>query len=95
MKQSEVPLRNMSNIVTTCIVLHNQCILINEDIKEEQIVETKNKLARKDTEGELRERSKLRGKKPGIAKVQRKIMAREDAPIVNKKNGVKTNMFLL
>ena len=34
MKRHEVLLRNMSNIVAGCIVLHNICIVNNEGIKE-------------------------------------------------------------
>ena len=36
----------MRDIVTTCIVLYNLCIVNNEGIEEDKIVETENKLAR-------------------------------------------------
>ena len=35
MKQSEVPLKNMSNIVATCIVLYKLCIVNNRWIEDE------------------------------------------------------------
>jgi len=46
MKRLEAPLRNMLDIVATCIVLYNLCIVNNEGIEEEWIVEAKKKLAR-------------------------------------------------
>ena len=63
MKQSEISLKNMSDIVATCIVLHNLCIMNNKGIKEDWIVEAKNKLTRKIIEEELREGSELQEKK--------------------------------
>ena len=44
----------MSNIIATCIVLHNLSIINNEGIEDEQIVEAKNKLARRVREGDTR-----------------------------------------
>jgi hypothetical protein len=41
MKQSKVSLRNMSNIVETCIVLHDLYIINNEGIEDELIIEAK------------------------------------------------------
>ena len=35
MKRYEVSLRNMPDIVATCIVLHNVCIIKKEDIEED------------------------------------------------------------
>ena len=35
MKQSEVPLQNMSDVGVTCIVLYNLCILNNKGIEYE------------------------------------------------------------
>ena len=36
----------MSNIVTTCIVLHNLCMVTTKGLKIKWIVESKNQLAR-------------------------------------------------
>ena len=33
MKQCEAPLRNMSNILATCVDLYNLCITSNEGLK--------------------------------------------------------------
>jgi hypothetical protein len=41
MKQSKVSLRNMSNIVETCIVLYDFYIINNEGIEDELIIEAK------------------------------------------------------
>jgi hypothetical protein len=38
MKRCEVPLRSMPDIVATCIVLHNFCIVNKEDIEKDWIV---------------------------------------------------------
>jgi hypothetical protein len=35
MKRHEISLKNMPSIVTTCIVLHNICIVHNEGIEED------------------------------------------------------------
>jgi hypothetical protein len=55
MKQSEIPLKNMPDIVATCIILHNLCIMNNEGIEEKWIIEAKNILATRVIEGELQE----------------------------------------
>ena len=95
MKRSEVPLRNMPDIVATCIVLHNICIVNNEGIEEDWIIEAENKLARRIIEGEVGEGSELRGERAGIAEVRRRILAREDVPIADEENDEETNLFLL
>lgn len=95
MKRSEVPLRNMPDIVATCIVLHNICIVNNEGIEEDWIIEAENKLSRRISEGEVGEGSELRGERAGIAEVRRRILAREDMPIADEENDEETNLFLL
>lgn len=55
MKKNEVLLRNMPDIVATCIMLHNLCIVNNEGVEEEWIFEAKNKSCRRMNEGEIRE----------------------------------------
>ena len=59
MKQFEAPLRNMSNILATCIELYNLCIISNEGIEDEWIVEVENKLSRRIKEGEIQKCSEL------------------------------------
>jgi hypothetical protein len=95
MKRPEVPLKNMPDIVATCIVLHNICIVNNKDIKEDWIIEAENKLARRIIEGDIREGSELRGEKAGIVEMRRRIIVREDMPIADEKNDADTNLFLL
>ena len=90
MKRCEVPLRNMPDIVATCVVLHNLYIVNKESIEEDWIVEAKNKLSRKIREGEIREGSELRGERVGIAKVKRRMLATEDTPIADKINNEET-----
>jgi hypothetical protein len=87
MNQLEISLRNMPNIIATCIVLHNLCIVINESIEEEWIIEAKNKLATRVIE--------LRKKITGLAKVNKKIMTRDDTLIPEEVNNVQNNLFLL
>jgi hypothetical protein len=95
MKRPEVLLKNMSDIVAACIVLHKKCIVNNEGIEEDWIIEAESKLAKRIIEGGVREGSELRGKRAGIAEVQRKILAREDMPIADEENDADTNLFLL
>lgn len=59
MKRLEIPLKNMPDIVATCIILHNLCIVNNESIEEGMIVKAENKLATRVIEGELRGGTKL------------------------------------
>jgi hypothetical protein len=88
-------LKNMPDIVATCIVLHNLCIVNNEGIEEDWIVEAESKLARRMIEGEIREGSELRGERAGIAEVRRRILANEDVPIADEVNDEETEIFLL
>ena len=53
-------------------------------------MEAENKLARRVSEGEVREGSELRGERAGITDVKRRILAREDAPIADGVNDVET-----
>ena len=95
MKRPKVPLRNMPNIVVACIVLDNICIVNNEGIKEDWIIEAESKLPRRIIKGEVCEGSELRRERAEITKVRRKILGREDVPIVDKENDADTNLFLL
>jgi len=85
----------MPDIVAACIVLHNICIVNNEGIEEDWIIEAESKLPRRIIEGDVREDSELRGKKAGIAEVRRMILAREDVPIADEENDAETYSFLL
>ena len=85
----------MSDIVAACIVLHNICIVNNEGIEEDWIIEAENKLTRRIIEGEICEGNKLRGEKTGIAEVRRMILAKEDVPIADEENDAETYLFLL
>ena len=95
MKRPEVPLKNMPDIVASCIVLHNICIVNNEGIEEDWIIEAESKLARRIIEGDIREGSELRGERAGLAEVRRRILAREDVPIADEENDAETDLFLL
>jgi hypothetical protein len=95
MKRCEVSLRSIPDIVATCIVLHNLCIVNNEGIEEDWIVEAKNKLSRRIDEGEIHEGSELREERAGIVEVKRRMLAIEDAPIANEINDEETEIFLL
>ena len=54
MKRPEVPLKNMSDIVAACIILYNICIVNNEGIEEDWIIEAESKLAKRIIEGDVR-----------------------------------------
>ena len=95
MKRSEVHLRNILDIVAACIVLHNICIVNNEGIEEDWIIEGENKLSRRIVEGEVREGSELREERSEIAEVRKMILAREDMPIADEENDEEINLFLL
>ena len=90
MKRCEVPLRSMPDMVATCIVLHNLCIVNKEGIEEDWIMEAENKLSKMIDEGRIREGSELRGERAGIAEVKRRMLATEDAPIANEENNEET-----
>ena len=93
MKQCEVSLQNMPDIVATCVVLHNLCIMNKECIEEDWIVEAKIKLSRKIGEGEIREGSELRGKRAGLAEVKRRMLGTEDVLIADEVNNEETQFF--
>jgi hypothetical protein len=95
MKRPDVPLKNMPDIVAACIVLHKKCIVNNEGIEEDWIIEAESKLARRIIEGGVREGSELRGERAGIVEVRRMILAREDMSIADEENDADTNLFLL
>jgi hypothetical protein len=85
----------MPDIVATCIVLHNLCIVNKEGLEEDWIVEAENKLSRRIDEGGIREGSELREEMVGIAEVKRRMLATEDAPITDEVNDKETKIFLL
>lgn len=94
MKQSKTSLKNTPDIVATYIVSHNLCIANNEKIQGGWIV-IENKLARRINKGKIREDSELQGERARLVEVKRKILTREDVPIVHDVNGVETQLFLL
>ena len=59
MKRSKILLKNMPDIIATCIILHGLCFVNNERIEDEWIIEAKNKLPRGISKGEIREEKKL------------------------------------
>jgi hypothetical protein len=69
--------------------------VIKEGIEEDWIVEAENKLSRRIDEGGIREDSELRGERAGIAEVKRRMLATEDAPIVDEVNDKEIEIFLL
>ena len=95
MKRPKIPLRNMHDIVAACIVLHNICIVNNEGIEKNQIIEAENKLARRIIEGEVRDDSELREERVGITEVRRRILAMKNVSIADEENDTKTYLFLL
>jgi hypothetical protein len=62
MKQFKVPLRNMFDIITTCILLYNLCIVNNKMIEDKRIVKEKNILARRLNKEEIWKDIELREK---------------------------------
>ena len=94
MKRCEVPLRNIPDIVATCVVLHNLYIMNKEDIEEYWIVETRNILSRRIGQGEIREGSELRDEMARIAEVKRRMLGTENAPIADAVNDEET-IFLI
>ena len=75
--------------------MHNICIVNNEGIKENWIIEPESKLARKIIEGEEGEDNELQGEKTRVAEMRRKIIAREHMPIGDEENDAEINSFLL
>ena len=70
------------------------CIVNNKWIEEKWIIKEK-KLCKRINKGGIREGSELRGEGARIAKVRRKILAREDIPIEDEVNDAETNLFIL
>ena len=95
MNRCKVCLRNMPDIVATCIVLHNLCIVNKEDIDEDWILETKNKLSRRIGEGEILEGSELRDERAEIAEMKRGILGNEDTSIQDEINDEEIEIFIL
>ena len=85
-KRCEVSLRNISDIIATCVVLHNLCIVNKEGIEEDWIVVAENKLSRMIGEGELREGNELRSERAGIVEVKRRMLCTKDATIADEVN---------
>ena len=76
----------MSDIVATCVVLHNLCIVNKKGIEEEWIVEAENKLSRRIGERKIRESSKVWGEMARIAEVNKRMLGTEVAPITDEVN---------
>lgn len=88
MKQSEISLMNMPDILTTCIVLPNSYVVNNNQIEDEWIVEAYNKSIKRVSKGETQEGNELREKIDRFPKVKINVIAREDFPIVDEVNNV-------
>ena len=59
MKQHEILLKNMSDIIEFCIILFNMCIVNNESTEEDLIFIEKSKLTRTIIKGKTGEDSEL------------------------------------
>ena len=62
-------------------MLHNLCIIKNEGIEEDLIVEGKIKPTKRVSDGKFQGESTLRGEIMGFAEVKKMILAKDDAPI--------------
>lgn len=63
MKRSEVLLKNIPDIITTCIILHNLYIINNKGFEDERFGESSNKLDRRVSEGKIRNDNELQGER--------------------------------
>ena len=59
MKWSELALKNISDFVATCIVLHNLCFINNKESEDNWIIKEESKLARRGPKEESWEDNKL------------------------------------
>jgi hypothetical protein len=60
-KRADVPIRSMTNIVSSCIVLHNLCIITKDKFDAIWIEEAEMKLHKRVEEGTVKKRQVLRG----------------------------------
>lgn len=75
----------MPDVVATCIVLDNFCIINNEQI-ENGFLKHKNKSYRRSNEKIIQEGNELQEERAQPPKLNIKIKIREDVPIANEAN---------
>jgi hypothetical protein len=78
MKRCDIPLHMVLDLVRTCIVLHNLCIIMKDSFDKTWIDEVENELAQKIANGEVREGSEVRGARAVIEKVRNRIQYRQN-----------------
>ena len=69
MKRCDVPLRSVTDLIATCIILHNLCITMNDGFNENWILEADEQLQRKIKITTLKERQELRCERASIYEV--------------------------
>jgi hypothetical protein len=76
MKRCDIPLRMVSDVVYTCIVLQNLYITMKDSFDKTWIDEAENELALKIVNGEAKEGSEVRGTRAAIEEVRSRIKYR-------------------
>ena len=70
MRRSDIPLRHMTNVIVTCIVLHNICTIGNDKFDIEWIEEVERELSRRIENRSLREGQEMRAELAAIGEVR-------------------------
>lgn len=73
-KRADVPLRSMADIVSTCIVLHNLCIITKDKFDAIWIEEAEVELHKRVEEGTVKGGQVLRGEQASIDEVKARIL---------------------
>lgn len=81
MKRPNVPLRMIFYIVSSCIILHNICIVMKDGFDNGSVAKIEDKLWKKITKGTIRAKGGLHGERALMEELQRRltIMEKEDA----------------
>lgn len=78
MRRCNVPLRNVPNLVATCIVLRNLCITMKDNFDEDQILEAEEQSQKIIENGDFKERQELCDERVPIFKVKGRIWNRKN-----------------
>jgi hypothetical protein len=97
MKRMECPLKYVPDVVASCIILHNICIISADVFDREWIKVAEEDLERREIEGQIAAGQELRGERTAIAEVRRRIGIgrKEPITIAEEDYGEAENLFLI
>jgi hypothetical protein len=83
-KRADVPLRSMADIVSTCIVLHNLCIITKDKFDSNWIKEVEAELKKWVDDGTVKGGQVLQGERASIDEVKARILKSDVSKIIQK-----------